>query len=242
MLSKFKTTKVIDSVTVGECFKAKREELGITIRDLAEKLRIKPEYLESLENNDYDKLPPEVYIKGFIRCYAEFVGFDCQKMVNMFKREMAVRKKIDKIPDKMQKKTSYDSYMPVITPKVVTVIASAIIIIIVGYYLWHQISSFNSKPYLLIKSPFAESVVESGQVIVEGETEKEISVEINGENIYVDADGKFKESVLLQPGRNQITVQAKNRFEKITEESVNVIYQKKVEVAPLDYMDKKTEG
>jgi len=241
MLNKFKTKKVIESVTAGECFKAKREEMGITLHDLALKLKIKQEYLESIENNDYNNLPPEVYVKGFIRSYAEFAGFDAPKMVNMFKREIAVNDKIEKVPKESAKKVKYDSNYPIITPRVVTVFFSAIILAVVGYYLWHQISSFSSKPYLLVKSPSADSIIESPEISVEGETEKEVSIEINGQNINVNADGKFKEMVSLQPGRNQITIEAKNRFGKTAQEDVDVVYQKKIEVAPLDYIENRTK-
>lgn len=237
MLNKFKTKKVVESVTVGECFKAKREELGVTLQDLGLKLRIKPEYLESLENSDYDNLPAEVYVKGFVRSYADFVGFDAQKMVNMLKREMAVGDKMKKNIKKTEKKAKFDAGSPIITPKVVTLFFSAIILAVIGYYLWHQISSFNSKPYLLIKSPSENTIVEDSKVVIEGETEKEITVEINGVNVYVDTEGKFKETILLQPGVNQIMIQAKNRFNMATKEELSVVYQKKIEPVPLDYIN-----
>lgn len=242
MLNKFKTKKVIESVTVGECFRAKREELGVTLHDLGVKLKIKPEYLESIENSDYDNLPPEVYVKGFIRGYAEFVGFDVSKMVNMFKREVAVKDNIEKIPKETSSKKKYDANYPIVTPKIVTVFLTAIVLIVVGYYLWHQISSFSSKPYLLVKSPSENSIIEDPEIVVEGETEKEVSIEINGQNVYVNADGNFKETISLQPGRNRITIEAKNRFEKSTREDIDVVYQKKLDAVPLDYMENKSEG
>lgn len=242
MISKFKTKKVIESVTVGECFKAKREELGMTIHDLGVKLKIKPEYLERIEESDYDNLPPEVYVKGFIRGYAEFVGFDAPKMVNMFKREIAVRDKIEKAPKEVSRKNKYDSSYPIVTPKIVTVFLTAIVLLVVGYYLWHQISSFSSKPYLLVKNPSENAIIDDPEIVVEGETEKEVSIEINGQNVYVNADGNFKETVSLQPGRNRITIEAKNRFEKSTKEDIDVVYQKKLDAVPLNYMEKKNEG
>ena len=242
MLGKFKTKKVVESVTVGECFKSKREEMGITIHDLGAKLKIKPEYIESIENDDYGNLPPEVYVKGFIRAYAEFVGFDASKMVNMFKREVAVNDKIEKAPKKTPKKVKYDPNYPIVTPRVVTFFFSAIIVAVVGYYLWHQISSFSSKPYLLVKSPSENAIVGNPEISVEGETEKEVSIEINGQSVYVSADGKFNEIISLQPGRNQITVEAKNRFEKATREDINVVYQKKIDAVPQDYFKNNIEG
>ncbi|MFA6096164.1 MAG: helix-turn-helix domain-containing protein [Candidatus Paceibacterota bacterium] len=242
MLGKFKTKKVVESVTVGECFKSKREEMGITVHDLGAKLKIKPEYIESIENDDYGNLPPEVYVKGFIRAYAEFVGFDASKMVNMFKREVTVNDKIEKAPKETPKKAKYDSNYPIVTPRVVTVFFSAIIVVVVGYYLWHQISSFSSKPYLLVKSPSENAIVENPEISVEGETEKEVSIEINGQSVYVSADGKFKEIISLQPGRNQITVEAKNRFEKSTKEDIDVVYQKKIDAVPQDYLKNNIEG
>ncbi|HXX82038.1 MAG TPA: RodZ domain-containing protein [Thermodesulfovibrionales bacterium] len=56
--------------------KEKREELGVDLKEVAHTLRIQYEYLKALENNDFKKLPPDVYTRAYIREYARFLTID----------------------------------------------------------------------------------------------------------------------------------------------------------------------
>ena len=121
-----------------------------------------------------------------------------------------------------------------ITPKIVTVFLSLFILSVIGYYFWHQLSSFNSEPYLFISSPFTDEITNDFEIIVSGETEIGITLEINGEDVFVDEEGYFKENIMLQPGKNVIIVKAVNRFDKTVEEIRNIIYEKKLKPMPVD--------
>ena len=121
-----------------------------------------------------------------------------------------------------------------ITPKIVTVFLSLIILSVVGYYLWHQLSSFNSKPYLFISSPLADEITSDSEIIVSGETEIGIVLKINREDVFVDENGYFTESIMLHPGKNVIIIEAVNRFDKIVREERNIIYEKKLKPMPID--------
>jgi len=236
LLNKFKTKKVSAILTVGECLKRKRKELNISIKDIGEKLKIKISYLENLEKNNYEGLPPDVYVRGFIKSYARLVGLDPEKMAEMYNRERNIESKIKskfKKTKRTENKFTAQNYA-IITPKIVTVFFSLLILSIVGYYLWHQISSFNSTPYLFVSSPFENQVINSPDIIVEGETERETIVKINGQNIFVDPNGYFRENITLQPGANVLVIEATNKFDKTAKETRNIIYEKKLEPVPIN--------
>jgi cytoskeleton protein RodZ len=55
--------------------KEQREKLGKDIKDIARITRIKESYLKAIEEDDFAKLPVEVYAKGYIREYAKFLGY-----------------------------------------------------------------------------------------------------------------------------------------------------------------------
>lgn len=59
---------------IGRILKERREELGYTLQEAEEETRIRKTYLESLENNHFSDLPGQVYITGFIRVYARYLG------------------------------------------------------------------------------------------------------------------------------------------------------------------------
>jgi cytoskeleton protein RodZ len=61
---------------VGELLRKKREELGKDLRDISKTLKIGYSYLKAIEDEDFKKLPEEVYVKGYIREYAEILHID----------------------------------------------------------------------------------------------------------------------------------------------------------------------
>ena len=64
---------------VGELLREQREELGLDINDVGEVLRIKPAFLEALEENRPQDLPGPTYVLGFVRAYARHLGLDDER-------------------------------------------------------------------------------------------------------------------------------------------------------------------
>ncbi len=60
----------------GEYLRRERELRGVTLEEISKATNISKSYLKSLENDDFENLPAEVFVKGFIRCYAENTGMD----------------------------------------------------------------------------------------------------------------------------------------------------------------------
>ena len=58
----------------GSYLKSERELRGVTLEELHSKTKIPVRYLKALEKNQFDKLPEEVFIKGYIRSFAKIIG------------------------------------------------------------------------------------------------------------------------------------------------------------------------
>lgn len=76
----------------GAWLRQHREIRGISLRDIADTTKIGIRYLEALEEDRFDVLPAAVFVKGFLREYARFVGLDDDEVVNTYlgSRERAV--------------------------------------------------------------------------------------------------------------------------------------------------------
>lgn len=75
--------------TVSEALRRAREAGGLSLREVAEIVRIRSVNLEAIEDGRFDRLPGSAYAIGFIRTYAEYLGFDGEQMVRRFKAEVA---------------------------------------------------------------------------------------------------------------------------------------------------------
>jgi cytoskeletal protein RodZ len=61
---------------IGASLREARTRRGLSPADVQKGLRIRERYLTALEEEQWELLPGEAYIKGFLRQYAEFLGLD----------------------------------------------------------------------------------------------------------------------------------------------------------------------
>jgi cytoskeletal protein RodZ len=59
-----------------------RREIDLPQAELATKIRVK--YLRALEDERFEQLPSQTYVKGFLRTYADYLGLDGQPYVDEF--------------------------------------------------------------------------------------------------------------------------------------------------------------
>ncbi len=62
--------------TLGHYLKVQRKLRGISLEDVSRMSKVAPNWLELLETNDFDKLPGDIFTKGYLRLYSEVVGLD----------------------------------------------------------------------------------------------------------------------------------------------------------------------
>jgi cytoskeletal protein RodZ len=66
---------------LGDEFRSAREARGLTLSDVAEQLHIRSVYLNAIETEDWKAIGAPVYIRGFIRTYARFLGLDGESAI-----------------------------------------------------------------------------------------------------------------------------------------------------------------
>jgi cytoskeletal protein RodZ len=69
---------------LGEEFRSAREARGLTLSDVAEQIHIRSVYLNAIENEEWPSIGAPVYVRGFIRTYARFLGLDPESAVSRF--------------------------------------------------------------------------------------------------------------------------------------------------------------
>ena len=72
--------------TLGETFRAAREEKRLKLAQVAEKTQIPLERLQALETDRYNTLPDDVYTRGAIRNYALYLGLQPDEMEALYRR------------------------------------------------------------------------------------------------------------------------------------------------------------
>ncbi len=68
--------------TIGERLEEARKKKGISIREAAEATKIRGDYLQKFESNHFDIGLTEIYTRGFLRTYANFLKLPADRIVN----------------------------------------------------------------------------------------------------------------------------------------------------------------
>jgi cytoskeleton protein RodZ len=119
--------------SAGDLLRQQREALGLDLRDVADALKIKPNYLAALEAGRPDLLPGPTYAIGFVRAYAEHLHLDGNEMLRRFKAESAA---LDAKPDLAFPMPLGERSMPGGSTLLV-----ALILALCGYGTWYYLAT-----------------------------------------------------------------------------------------------------
>ena len=70
---------------VGSILSEARKQKGVDIAQVEQDTNIERVYIEALENDDYQKIPAEAYILGFLRNYSEYLGLNPNEIIRQYK-------------------------------------------------------------------------------------------------------------------------------------------------------------
>ena len=216
------TKKKVNSYTLGEQLKSIRGESRLTLQEVSRETKIPVKYLTMIEEGEYEKLPPEVYVKGFLKSYADYLNLDAPKLVNLYLREKDIKQNLNgnEGKDAAAKKTKIPRF--VITPRIIT-IALVILIGIGGfYYLYRQIGRFADFPRLVVTDPAGDTSISGNSIVVSGVTDPDSKLTINDQPVMVNDNGDFRENIMLQQGVNAINISSVNRFGKAASRLLNI--------------------
>lgn len=77
----------------GSLLRQARERRQMSLTEIAEKTKVSVSSLQFLEEGKLGDLPPEVFVRGFIRSYARTVGLPEGQPLGLFDQEIAARKR-----------------------------------------------------------------------------------------------------------------------------------------------------
>lgn len=75
---------------IGSSLRDARVRQGLDVADVEETTKIRAKYIRALEDERFDLLPGEAYVKGFLRTYADRLGLDGQLYVDEYNARFAL--------------------------------------------------------------------------------------------------------------------------------------------------------
>jgi len=129
----------------GARLRGAREKKGLTVLDTAEKLYVDARTLEALEAEDFAALGADVYVRGHLRRYAEFIGESPAELQELYASSThAARPDLTRIP----RRDPDNGAARLVLPALLGLVAVALAVL-----LWRVLSTPGEKPQPLAASP-----------------------------------------------------------------------------------------
>jgi len=216
----FKVKKIKNHNNLGKKLQEARYKTGLSLKMVARHININKTYLEALENGDWHKLPGEIYAKSFLKRYCQFLKLDPEKIKIDFNKTRFLKRESDY---NFRKKTNKWSFL--ILPRVLKTSLLILITLFILLYLVWQINQIISPPEITLLYPTADLATRKSTLIITGQTEKEVKIKINNEEVILNKDNTFKQTINLQPGLNVIKIEGKKKYSKKKMIERKVVYE-----------------
>lgn len=195
--------------SVGKVIKDARVKKRISKSALEDKTKIKADFIDALEKENWDNLPEYPVLQGFVRNISSVLKLDTKQMIALLRRDYPPRDlRINPKPD-VSEKFSW-------SPKLTFLLGVAVISLIVITYLVFQYFSFVSPPKLIVTTPDDGQIVDKAELTVSGTTSPEASVLVNNQPTLVDSNGNFSTIIDIFQGTSEVVVTATSRSGKET--------------------------
>lgn len=201
---------------VSQLLRETRLAKGYSLEDIYRDTKIQPKVLGLLEGGDWANLPEETYLKGLIRNYGEYLGLDREHLQALFRREYRKKEEIEKpLWPKLPFSFSF-------SPNFLLILGTVALLILMFAYLGFQYFSQAFGPQLSIASPREGMVVDTGFLTVQGRTDPDAQVYVNGGKIDVSGDGRFSSQLTISQKVTTIEILAQNKFGREKKETRTV--------------------
>lgn len=163
---------------IGSTLERARAEKGLSLEEVEQATKIRKRYLVGLEQEDYGVLPDAVYVQGFLKTYANYLGLDGEEMSQEFRSSRRPRRERQlnySIPPRS------DFEQPLVNPggvsgarrprvsdgTIITIIVAALVLALVigGLYFIGRGSqaSLESGPPKPVQAPAGTTTQEDGE-------------------------------------------------------------------------------
>jgi hypothetical protein len=202
---------------VGTLLKKRRSSLKLTLAQVEVATKIRGQYLVKLEADD-QTLPNDIYIRGFVRSYADYLGLDGPALAQAYAVERGEAPQARQSAPRAVKAQRF-----VVTPRIATAGAVVVALIAIIAYLSWQFSTLAAAPKLEVVSPAADQVVFGSLVDITGNVGGGADVFVNDSPVLTDGNGHFNDKLALQDGLNVVRITAKSKLGKSSAVTRNIL-------------------
>jgi cytoskeletal protein RodZ len=225
----FRIRKVRTNASLGDRLKRSRVRKKLSIAEVEEATKIRAKFILALEADSWDQIPSEVYGKGYLERYAQFLGLDSEAFLSDYERGRATYWRACSDAVALAPERIARSWF-IITPKFLIWTLAACFVVIGAGIVGSQLSRYTAAPYLELVTPVQAREIGASQLELsartfelEGKTATGATVTVNSQPVAVRDDGTFVVTLSLQEGVNPVVVEATSQSGVVTRETRSIV-------------------
>jgi cytoskeletal protein RodZ len=126
---------------IGGSLREARLKRGLSPADVQKAIRIRDRYLQALEEERWELLPGDAYVKGFLRTYADFLGLDGSLYVDEYNSRYAHTDEPTLVPERFERARKRPGRGGFLRPLVV----AAVVAVVAAVAAWQLSGSSGRK-------------------------------------------------------------------------------------------------
>jgi cytoskeletal protein RodZ len=198
-----------------------RANQELKIGEIAQKININQKYLEAMEAGEFNKLPAGLYGKSFLREYAQYLGLHSDDLLELL--DQRERKNLNTNKKNLFSPKAPKFYFNLLLPKIIRNVLLSLALLVCFVYLGFSLKEIIAPPALAIYEPADNFTTKENYVNIQGKTEPEAEVLINGKAVLTDPKGQFSEKINLVVGINTISITAQKKYSQKNQIVKNVL-------------------
>lgn len=147
-MDRYQDREIVELPGPGRRLAEERRRQGLSVVDIGRQLKLTPRQVEALEADDYERLPGNTFVRGFMRNYAKALHLDPEPLLTELERRLpeerpsAILPPIENIPFASGKEGSWYRYL----------LLAALVLLIVPWLLYE---TFRQQPLAPVPKPEA---------------------------------------------------------------------------------------
>ena len=118
---------------IGGSLREARLKRGLSPADVQKAIRIRDRYLQALEDERWELLPGDAYVKGFLRTYADYLGLDGTLYVDEYNSRFAHPEDAVIVPERLARPVRLPRRGGILRPAVAI---GALVAVVIGLAAW----------------------------------------------------------------------------------------------------------
>jgi cytoskeletal protein RodZ len=193
--------------TLGQYLRSAREARGIDLHEAAQQTRIGIAYLKALEEEDFSKLPGEVFVRGFLKNYGKYLQLEESQVMRRYGESMAPKSEAGPVAEKEPPVIAHSENAQK-TPRsasIETFLWGAGILIALILFLFTSLPNRRHQEAKHVATPLSteQTATAPGPVMQTGKLYLEV-VALEDTWLLVRTDSSPQKKALLKKGENLI--------------------------------------